>query len=86
MNPPQPQSLTLYSHPQCSLCDKLKASIAPYLKKHQLTIKIINIKQDPSLFKTYRYLIPVIHYNQQPLLQGNPTDAQIQEAFEIFHT
>ena len=74
----------MYSHATCTLCDKLKKRIAPFLEKYGVMIETVDIKQDRTLLKTYRYRIPVLRYLDEDFLEGNPSDDQIAIAFNRF--
>lgn len=60
--------VTLYSKPDCGLCDKLKAD----LREMQDAIKFVlierNIEEDAAAFERYRYLIPVLDIEGGALL------------------
>ena len=78
------KTLILYSHAACTLCDKLKDRIGPYMEKLGLTMTTVDIKQDRETLQAYRYRIPVINFKDQTILEGNPSDDEIRRAFEGF--
>ena len=53
-------NLTLYSKPDCPLCDELKADLDGLRKQFEFTLVERNIEADSALFERYRYLIPVL--------------------------
>ncbi|MBW7882484.1 MAG: glutaredoxin family protein [Caldilineaceae bacterium] len=58
----------LYSKPDCSLCDKLKADLVEYQRELGFTLEELNIEEDAAAFERYRYLIPVLDIEGGPLL------------------
>jgi glutaredoxin len=57
--------ITIYSKPDCHLCDLAKEVIERCRQKVDFTLEVIDISQNPELFERYRNDIPVI------LLDGN---------------
>ena len=72
--------LILYSHDQCPLCDRLESFLKPHLKKHSLTLTKRNIKDDPDWRKAYRYRIPVLVADGHEVLEGRPTEDEVDRA------
>ena len=52
--------LTLYSKPECTLCDELKAHLAALQPQMGFDMIECNIEEDAELFERFRYLIPVL--------------------------
>ena len=57
--------ITIYSKPDCHLCDRAKKVIERCRQKVDFTVEIIDVSQNPELLERYRDDIPVI------LLDGN---------------
>ena len=58
--------LTLYSKPECSLCEKMKTAINNVAIKIPLTVEEIDITNDPQLEKGYSEKIPLLfHYGEE---------------------
>jgi glutaredoxin len=57
--------ITIYSKPDCHLCDLAKEVIDRCRQKVDFAVEIIDISQNPELLERYRDDIPVI------LLDGN---------------
>ncbi len=53
-------TITIYSKPDCHLCDRANEVIERCRSKADFTVKVIDISQDPELFERYRNDIPVI--------------------------
>lgn len=68
--------LTLYSAPNCHLCDVALDLIEPFLPSIDGQLEKVNIKTDPQLYHLYAVRIPVLKRqdNQQEL--GWPFDQQ----------
>jgi len=52
--------ITIYSKPDCHLCDRAKDVVERCRSKADFTVEVIDISQDPELFERYRNDIPVI--------------------------
>jgi len=59
------RKITIYSKPDCHLCDLAKDVIERCRGKAEFTVEVIDISQRPELLARYRNDIPVI------LLDGN---------------
>ena len=53
-------TITIYSKPDCHLCDRAKEVIERCRNKADFTVEVLDISQDPELFERYRNDIPVI--------------------------
>ncbi len=53
-------TITIYSKPECHLCDLAKDVIERCRKKVDFNLEVIDISQNPELFERYRNDIPVI--------------------------
>jgi glutaredoxin len=53
-------TITIYSKPDCHLCDLAKDVVERCRKKIDFTLEVIDISQNPELFERYRNDIPVI--------------------------
>ena len=57
--------ITIYSKPDCHLCELAKDAIDRCRAKAEFAIEVVDISQNPELLQRYRDDIPVI------LLDGN---------------
>ena len=64
--------LILYSHDDCSLCDRLESMIAPHIERLGATLTKRNIKNDRAWLRAYRDRIPVLMLGDRVLLEGRP--------------
>jgi glutaredoxin len=55
-----PRTITIYSKPDCHLCDLAKDVIDRCREKVDFTLEVVDISQHPELFERYRNDIPVI--------------------------
>ncbi|MCB0064005.1 MAG: glutaredoxin family protein [Caldilineaceae bacterium] len=60
--------VTLYSKPDCHLCETLKADLLTMQTKIGFTLLERNIEEDPDDFLRFRYLIPVLDIEGGTLL------------------
>lgn len=58
-------TLTLYSKPDCSLCDEAKRAVAEFQSECAFKLEVVDITKDPDLWQRYRYEIPVLHIDGQ---------------------
>ncbi len=83
--PPEPaEPLVFLTRPGCCLCDRLWAMVTEHLDRPGLsgrfTLSKRNIDGDPELARAYGDRVPVIMLNGQPVLEGNPTPADVAAA------
>ena len=60
--------VTLYTKPDCALCDELKADLLALQPEIGFTLTERNIEEDAGDFARFRYLIPVLDVEDGPLL------------------
>lgn len=60
--------VTLYTKPDCPLCDELKNDLYFLRERHAFILIERNIEEDGSDFERYRYLIPVLDIENGPVL------------------
>jgi glutaredoxin len=60
--------VTLYSKPDCQLCEEVKADLLSFQIQMSFALFERNIEEDPELFARFRYLIPVVDIEDHPLL------------------
>lgn len=60
--------VTLFSKPDCGLCDALKADLTELQGEIEFILVERNIEEDAVAFERYRYLIPVLDIEGGPLL------------------
>ena len=53
-------NVTLYSRPDCKLCDEVRAELQSLQEKFPHRLAEINIESDPTLLKTFLVEIPVV--------------------------
>jgi glutaredoxin len=54
------REVTLYTRPDCHLCDEAKAAIAPLVREFRASFREVDIDSDPVLQERYRWDVPVI--------------------------
>jgi len=60
--------VTLYSKPDCPLCDACKADLHALQSEFSFVMEERSILDDQALFERFRYLIPVVDVDGGPLL------------------
>lgn len=51
---------SLYSRPECDLCDKMLAALKNWQKKIEFDIEVFNIDESPELIAKYAARIPLL--------------------------
>jgi hypothetical protein len=72
-------ALTLYSRPECHLCEVMLAELEPLLGQ-RASVEVVDISQDPGLERKYALRIPVLAAGNQELCHYR-LDARRVEAF-----
>ncbi|MDE0683964.1 MAG: glutaredoxin family protein [Candidatus Poribacteria bacterium] len=71
----KPMRLQFYTKPDCPLCDEAKAVLQNIgAKASFITVEEIDITKDLRLFTKYKYRIPVLELDGQPLFTHHVTD------------
>jgi hypothetical protein len=52
--------VTLYTKPECSLCEQIKADLAWLRLEAPFTLEEHNIEADADAYARFRYLVPVL--------------------------
>lgn len=60
--------ITLYTKPDCHLCDEVIADLASLQGEFALEVEERNILEDSTLFERFQYLIPVVEIAGERLL------------------
>jgi glutaredoxin len=55
-----PRDVTLYTRPDCHLCEEAKSAIAPLLREFGAAMREVNVDSDPILRERYGSDVPVI--------------------------
>lgn len=71
----------LFTKAGCSLCDELKMSLETFQNTYPHQLQEVDITQDNSLHKQYRYSIPVVRIGEQELT-APITAVQLQNALQ----
>jgi len=59
------REVTLYTRPDCHLCDEAKSAIAPLLQEFGAKLREVNIDADPVLKERYGWDVPVLFIGQR---------------------
>jgi Glutaredoxin-like domain (DUF836) len=57
----KPLEVTLYTRPECHLCEEAKAAIEPLLVEFGANLREVNIEGDAVLTERYGWDIPVLY-------------------------
>jgi glutaredoxin len=81
-----PQKITIYSRPDCHLCDLAKDVVERCRKKVDFTLEVIDISQDPALFERYRDDIPVILLDDREIARHFVRERKLLELLQQART
>lgn len=72
--------VTVYSKPNCHLCDEAKRAIHEAGCEGQFIFEEVNIESDPDLLERYRYDIPVIAIDGVEAFRHRVTSEEFRQA------
>ncbi|WP_033542501.1 glutaredoxin family protein [Planococcus sp. CAU13] len=75
--------LTLYTRPNCPLCDEAKLMLHLVQEDFPLEYTEVNIEDDDAVHEKYMLMIPVLEQEGNILLYGNIGYAELLEALEL---
>ena len=79
---PEPVPLTLYSKPDCPLCDELKVELARVDLGRPVALEVVDITGDAKLSELYGKRIPVLAAAGKPIAEGRLDVHALRRAFE----
>ncbi len=78
--------LTLYTKPNCPLCDQLKADLLALQSEFSFSLQDVlvevNIEHDADAFERFRYVVPVLDLADGTLIYPPHT---IHELYGVLH-
>ncbi len=72
--------LTLYSRPDCHLCDDMKTTIKNFSKKKSVDLKIVDISNNATLETQYGQEIPVLFIDGRKVAKHRVSEQELQKA------
>lgn len=72
--------LTLYSRPDCHLCDDMKTTIKKFSKKISVDLRIVDISNNATLETQYGQEIPVLFVDGRRIAKYRISEQELQEA------
>lgn len=73
-----PASLTLYSRPDCHLCDDMKVVVEPVAREFACRVEEVDISSDPSLEARFGTQIPVLFVDGRKAFKYEVTAAALR--------
>ncbi len=83
---PDVTRVVFYTKAGCHLCDDARDLLEDLAADFPYELTEIDIRSDLSIFETYRYRIPVIIINDQAIVEGRVTHADLLSAFKSQRT
>ena len=77
-----PLEVTLYTRPDCHLCEDAKALIQPLLREFGAPLREVNIDADPELAQRYGWDIPVIFIGSRRAAKHHVDPQQFRRQLE----
>jgi glutaredoxin len=74
--------VTLYSKPDCHLCDIVKGVISIVRKRRKFDLEVRNILDDPADFERFKTEIPVIFVNDQEIARHRLSEVRLDYALD----
>lgn len=68
----------IYSKPACSLCEEAIAAVERVQARIPFYLAVVDIRQSPELFDAWRYDIPVVLINGQPVFKHRVDEARLE--------
>ena len=72
--------VTLYTKPQCHLCDLVKAVIQDVARRRRFRLEVRNILDDPADTEKYKTAIPVVMVDGQEIARYRLTGHDLEAA------
>jgi glutaredoxin len=82
MTSERPAEITLYTKPGCHLCDAVEQVIAQVARRRPITLKKVNILDDPDAKEKYRHEIPVVFLGGREIARHRLTTAELGAALD----
>ena len=79
-------SLTLYTGPDCSLCEDVKAELVSLGAHRHFDLHEVDITTDRELKKRYGLSIPVLELDGEPIFSGKVDPAELRHALKAFRS
>jgi glutaredoxin len=74
--------ITLYTKPECGLCDEMKDVIDAVRRKHSLELELRNILENLHDYEKYKHDIPVVLLNGVEIARHRMTEDQLEFALQ----
>jgi len=74
--------ITVYSKPDCPLCDKAEAVLRKLQRRFHYEIEVVDITQDEALFERYGFDIPVVLLNGVERFRGGLREEELRAVLE----
>jgi len=81
--PAGPVELTLYSKPECPLCDTLERELAGLLTPGEAVVTKVSIETDVALSEAWGWRIPVVAAGDEVLAEGRLNAAAFRARFDV---
>jgi len=77
-----PRTITIYSKPDCHLCDRAKEVVERCRSKVDFAVDVVDISQSADLLERYRNDIPVIFLDGREIARHFVRERQLLELLQ----
>ncbi len=71
-------NVTLYSKNGCHLCDVARETLEKIRQEFPFSLTEMDIEKDRTIFEKYKYLIPVIEIDEEPVFKYRINEAELK--------
>ena len=79
-------SLTLYTRPDCSLCDTMRATLLEVQAETPFRLETVDISADPELSARFSLEIPLLYINGQRAFMYELSATELRRRLDQEHT
>ncbi len=69
--------ITLYSRPNCCLCDDAEAVIRKVIPRYNVTFEIVDVSKDEALEQAFGPMVPVVAIDGRVLFYGKVSELRL---------
>lgn len=72
-----PEKVTLYSRPNCCLCDDAEAAIRKVIPRYHVEFEIVDVSEDEALEQAFGPMVPVVAVDGRVLFYGKVSEIRL---------
>lgn len=71
------EKITLYSRPNCCLCDTAEAVIRKVIPRYNVALEIVDVSEDEALEQAFGPMVPVVAVDGRVLFYGKVSEIRL---------